>query len=46
MPIIFGFLLLGLSAILAEAGKESIRTGLRELEERKRRQLEQPPQSH
>ncbi|MBA7678877.1 hypothetical protein ES703_87155 [subsurface metagenome] len=39
MPIIFGILLLGLSALLAEAGKESIRTGLRELEEQKRQQL-------
>lgn len=39
MPIIVGILLLGLSAILAKAGKESIRAGLRELEEHKRQQL-------
>lgn len=41
MPaILFGLFLLGLSVVVAEAGKECIRSGLRELEEGKRQQLQ------
>jgi hypothetical protein len=40
MPaILLGLFLLGLSVVMAEAGKESIKSGLRELEEHKRQQL-------
>ena len=40
MPgIILGIFLVGLGAVLAELGKESIKSGIQELEEHKPRQL-------